>query len=34
MKEQRVPDDDRAELLEATLNSFPEGVALLGENCT
>jgi diguanylate cyclase (GGDEF)-like protein/PAS domain S-box-containing protein len=24
---------DRAELLEATLESFPEGVALLGENC-
>jgi diguanylate cyclase (GGDEF)-like protein/PAS domain S-box-containing protein len=24
---------DRAELLEATLDSFPEGVALLGENC-
>jgi two-component system cell cycle response regulator len=24
---------DRSELLEATLESFPEGVALLGENC-
>jgi len=24
---------DRAELLEATLDSFPEGAALLGENC-
>jgi len=24
---------DRAELLEATLDSFPEGLALLGDDC-